>query len=197
MTVRASSVSSSQDSTRSRILSEAAQLFLARGYHGVSMREVAAAVGVTKPALYHHYEDKEMLFMAMLENTLGGLSELVARAEAQLGIRSQLETLVGELLATASDQRIGMQLAGELRHVSLERRQHFEANYRQIWMGGISRLLDEGVRRGELRTDLPTPELMRALLGLLYPLVNGRPPAQPYETARAALSIFLDGAAPR
>ncbi|KEF33741.1 MULTISPECIES: TetR/AcrR family transcriptional regulator [Deinococcus] len=186
---------SAPDTTRARILTEAARLFVASGYHGVSMREVAAAVGVTKPALYHHYADKEALFLAMLEGTLAGLARLVAHAQAQVGVRAQLETLVSDLLASAPEQRVGLQLASELRHVSPERRAAFENDYRRVWMGGLGKLIEAAAARGELRDDLPPPVLTRALLALLYPLVTGAPPSDPVGTARGLLTIYLDGAA--
>lgn len=126
MTVPPVSSPAVPDTTRARIQQEAARLFVKSGYHGVSMREVAEAVGVTKPALYHHYADKEALFLAMLEGTLAGLSRLVQAANSQVGIRLQLDTLVYELLASAPEQRVGLQLASELRHVSPERRAAFE-----------------------------------------------------------------------
>lgn len=189
--------SSTPDTTRARILTEAARLFVASGYHGVSMREVAEAVGVTKPALYHHYEDKEALFLAMLEGTLAGLSRLVTHAGTQAGVRAQLETLVAGLLASAPEQRVGLQLAGELRHVSPGRRAAFETEYRRVWMGGLTGLIEDAAARGELRGDLPPAMLTRALLALMYPLVMGAPPTDPQATARALLSVYLDGATAR
>ncbi|MBZ9714244.1 TetR/AcrR family transcriptional regulator [Deinococcus multiflagellatus] len=197
MTVPPLSVPAAPDTTRARIQQEAARLFVQSGYHGVSMREVAEAVGVTKPALYHHYADKEALFLAMLEGTLAGLSRLVQSAEAQVGIRLQLDTLVYELLASAPEQRVGLQLAGELRHVSPERRAAFEQHYRQVWVGGLTALFEAASARGELRADVPPALLTRAFLALTYPLVTGTPPADPQGTARALLAIFLDGAARR
>lgn len=188
---------SATESTRARIQTEAARLFVASGYHGVSMREVAEAVGVTKPALYHHYADKEALFLAMLDGALATLARLVAHARAQQGIRAQLETLVRDLLDTAPEQRVGLQLASELRHISPERRAAFEGEYRRVWMGGLTRLLEEAAERGELRTDLPPSALNRALLGLTYPLVSGPPGPDPHGTARALLSVFFDGVTPR
>ncbi|UQN06851.1 TetR/AcrR family transcriptional regulator [Deinococcus sp. QL22] len=184
------------DTTRTRIQTEAARLFVASGYHGVSMREVAEAVGVTKPALYHHYADKEALFLAMLDGTLAGLGRLVAHAGQQQGIRAQLEVLVSDLVASAPAQRVGLQLAGELRHVSPERRAAFEGEYRRVWMGGLTALIETAAARGELRADLPPAVLTRALLALTYPLVTGAPPADPQGTARALLGVYLDGAAP-
>ena len=192
-----SAPASPEISTRERILSEGAKLFVARGYHGVSMREVAAAVGVTKPALYHHYADKEALFLAILNGALATLSGVVERSRVQTGLRSQLFTLIHELLSSAPQQRVGLQLSGELRHISPERRAEFEGRYRAAWMGGLSELMTAAVAAGELRTDLGGPLLTRALLGLLYPLVSGPPAPDPELTARALVSLFLDGASGR
>lgn len=197
VTARAHSPFASQDSTRTRIQSEAARLFVASGYHGVSMREVAEAVGVTKPALYHHFVDKEALFLALLEGAVSSLARMVEHAQTQVGIRAQLHTLVSELLATAPETRVGLQLAGELRHVTPERRASFESEYRRVWMGGLTGLMTAAVQKGELRADLPPAAHMRAFLALTFPLVNGPALPDAGQTAQALLSIYLDGATPR
>jgi AcrR family transcriptional regulator len=51
---------------RSKIFSASVGLFAARGYDGVSMDEIAAAAGVTKPVLYDHFQSKQALFEAVL-----------------------------------------------------------------------------------------------------------------------------------
>ncbi len=48
-------------STREEILALSVPLFAARGFDGVSMRDIAVASGVTPAALYHHFSDKEQL----------------------------------------------------------------------------------------------------------------------------------------
>lgn len=161
------------------------------------MREVAEAVGVTKPALYHHFADKEALFLALLEGALSSLGSVVEHAQSQQGIRQQLGTLVSDLLATAPDQRLGLQLASELRHVSPPRRAAFETEYRRVWMGGLTALMTAAVERGELRADVPPAAHTRAFLALTFPLVNGPALPDAQQTAQALLSIYLDGATPR
>ncbi len=52
------------DITRERILNQALVQFAGVGFEGVSMRQVAAAVGVTVAALYYHFPDKEQLYLA-------------------------------------------------------------------------------------------------------------------------------------
>src|SRR3954463_11627747 len=48
------------------ILREAARLFAERGYSGVSLEDLGAAVGVSGPAVYRHFENKQALLGAIL-----------------------------------------------------------------------------------------------------------------------------------
>ena len=50
-----------------QMLDTARALFAARGYADVTMDEVAAAVGVTKPLLYNYFGNKEQLFLACMK----------------------------------------------------------------------------------------------------------------------------------
>ncbi|MEV8535274.1 TetR/AcrR family transcriptional regulator [Streptomyces sp. NPDC051211] len=56
---------------REQILSEAARLFAERGFHGVGVDEIGAAVGISGPGLYRHFAGKD----AMLAELLVGISE--------------------------------------------------------------------------------------------------------------------------
>ena len=68
---------------RERQALEAARtLFAARGFAAVTMDEVAAAVGVTKPLLYTYFGNKEQLFLACMRPAGDALVETVARAVA-------------------------------------------------------------------------------------------------------------------
>lgn len=51
---------------RQQIIDVAAELFAERGFHGVTVDDIGAAVGVTGPALYHHFSSKEELLGCML-----------------------------------------------------------------------------------------------------------------------------------
>lgn len=51
---------------RAEILAAAAELFAARGYHGVSIDDLGRAVGVSGPALYRHFSGKDALLAQML-----------------------------------------------------------------------------------------------------------------------------------
>lgn len=54
--------------TKEKILDKALEMFSKHGYHGTNMRELAAALGLTKAALYKHYKSKEEIWNCMLDN---------------------------------------------------------------------------------------------------------------------------------
>ncbi|GGO19659.1 TetR family transcriptional regulator [Microbispora rosea subsp. aerata] len=64
---------------RAEILAAAADLFAARGFHGVSIEDIGAAVGVSGPALYRHFSGKEALLTEMLLDISERLREQGAR----------------------------------------------------------------------------------------------------------------------
>jgi len=52
--------------THQAILDTARELFLKNGYAATSTRDIANAIGITQPALYHHFKDKEVIFLAVI-----------------------------------------------------------------------------------------------------------------------------------
>lgn len=57
-------------------------LFAERGYAAVTMDEIAAAVGVTKPLLYNYFGNKERLYIACMERAAESLTATIAEAVA-------------------------------------------------------------------------------------------------------------------
>lgn len=53
--------------TKKEILNAALTVFSEKGYDGALLRDISASLGITKPALYKHYESKEALWNAMID----------------------------------------------------------------------------------------------------------------------------------
>ncbi|WP_373982096.1 TetR/AcrR family transcriptional regulator [Achromobacter sp. JD417] len=64
---------------RERILEEAAKLFARSGYDGSSISDLAAAIGVSKAAIYHYYPTKQDIYDAIILQVLEGLTQTVGR----------------------------------------------------------------------------------------------------------------------
>src|SRR3712207_1118297 len=73
--------------TRRALLHAARSLFAERGYHGTAAEEIVRRAGLTRGALYHHFEDKKDLFRAVVDEMEGEIDEDIEAAErAQSGL---------------------------------------------------------------------------------------------------------------
>ncbi len=184
---------------RARIMAEATRLFMAAGYNGISMREIAEAVGVSKAGLYYHFRDKEDLFLAILHDALARLGQIVQAARAAgPPARTQVELLVCALFGLPGEQRALIRLAGhELAHLGATARTEFGRQYHAQFIGQVSALLEAAIARGELRPIEPQT-LTWLLLGMMYPFLtsdDGADARRPDQTIAALLELFFAGAA--
>ena len=65
--------------TRGRILLEASLLFAQRGYFGTSTRDIADAVKIRQPSLFHHFQAKHEIFRTLIELDLGPSIDRIRR----------------------------------------------------------------------------------------------------------------------
>jgi AcrR family transcriptional regulator len=72
----------SRDERMEQTLGVAHELFAERGYGDVTMEEIAAAVGVTKPLLYNYFGNKERLYIACMERAGDSLTRTIGTAIA-------------------------------------------------------------------------------------------------------------------
>ena len=139
-----------RESGRAGILAVARRLFMTRGYRAVTTREIAEAVGVTQPALYHHFGGKEALYIAVLEDDLARQSAAIhAAVEAEAPVRERLARLATSIAAQA-DHDLG-QMFHDLRfEISEEHRQRIGLAFRDAMMAPMLALVDTLVDDGEI-----------------------------------------------
>jgi AcrR family transcriptional regulator len=65
------------DARRRQLLDAGAELFARRSYEEISMREIAAAAGVSKPLLYHYFPSKSKLFKAAVAEKAAELANVI------------------------------------------------------------------------------------------------------------------------
>ena len=67
---------------RDQLLDVALEVFANAGFHGASMNDVAEAAGVTKPVLYQHFDSKNDLFAALLDEVGRRMRTAIDKATA-------------------------------------------------------------------------------------------------------------------
>ncbi len=94
---------------KERLLDAAEELFAAKGYSEVSVRELATTAGMNVAAVNYHFQGKENLFhevisrrfIAQRDRTLGGLNLLLSQAEGKPRVEDVIRVLVSEYMAGA------------------------------------------------------------------------------------------------
>jgi len=84
-----------------QIIYEATRLFSQEGYDGVTMKRLAAACGITEPALYRHFSSKNALYSRVLASTVDRLEnqELFRRFENESDVETLLTGLADHILS--------------------------------------------------------------------------------------------------
>lgn len=81
--------------TRQRLLEAAVGVFAARGFSAATLAEIAAGAGVTRPSLLHHFETKDHLYAAALEQVFARIRDAV---DAGVGLKGSLEVRLQGLI---------------------------------------------------------------------------------------------------
>src|SRR5215510_2089156 len=90
--------------TRERILHAALMVFARKGYHRALVDDIVLASRTSKGAVYHHFPNKEALFLALVDEFAARLAESIASAitqshgalgKVEAALRAGLETFAG------------------------------------------------------------------------------------------------------
>src|SRR5712692_7869737 len=117
---RVGPASSFDESTWQQILTAAKDLFFAKGYKGVSMKEIADAVEVMPSALYYHFpKGKEDLFTKMIQalfvdEGVAGIDQAIGTTQ---GLRERLTLLTTSLLTLPMHEHFMMLLRDAREHI--------------------------------------------------------------------------------
>ena len=98
--------------TKERILAAALEMFSQNGYAGTNIRELSASLGLVKSGVYKHYESKEAIWNALLDQMIAYYAEHFGSAEHLPPVPDSPEGLVDMTMRmvnfTVRDERIIM-----------------------------------------------------------------------------------------
>src|SRR6266700_6298718 len=167
---RVSPASPLDQGTWQQILTAAKALFFAKGYKGVSMKEIADAVQVMPSALYYHFpKGKEDLFTKMIQTLF--VDEGLAGIEQILGttqdLRERLNVLTASLLTLPIDEQFTMLLRDAREHIKDAENQRIILSLRDKIKQQVMSIFQAARDAGEIRTDMPVEALVSLYMGML------------------------------
>lgn len=165
------------EETRGNILDEATKAFVAHGFEGASINEIAAATATSKRMIYYHFGSKQGLYTAVLEAAY-------ERVGAQkIGTKQTSPTAMGALRAYAEDafqkfhaneDFVRLVMAENLNKGATMRNSE---GVRQRSAGNLSRLEEickAGIAEGSMRDDFRILDLYFAVIGVAFHAVSNR-----------------------
>ncbi|GAB3205710.1 TetR/AcrR family transcriptional regulator [Nocardia tengchongensis] len=147
---------------RSQILDGARSCFAEFGYEGATVRRLEEATGLSRGAIFHHFRDKDALFLALAQEDAGRMAEVAAN--------QGLIQVMRDMLARPEDfDWLGtrLEIARRLRN-DPEFRANWEERSTELTAATVARL-ERRKAAGALRDDVPT----EVLLGYLDLVLDG------------------------
>lgn len=144
--------SSDTTDARKRVLDVAEKLFSERGYNAVTLRDIAAEVGIRHTSLYYHVPGgKEALYIEVTERNLRhhheGLTQSIAYAESN--VRSQLHAVADWLLSQPPMDLIRMSHSDMPSVDKIQARRLMEQTF-EAMLKPIEQVLTQAQQRGEV-----------------------------------------------
>lgn len=187
---------------RGRLLEAAAAEFARKGLEDANINEISLAAGFAKGTVYNHFDSKEALFLAVVEEACelaaAGAREVSAEAPTRERLRAALASDVEWARAHEAFARV---LVREV----LTAKPRFYPRVLEAAAPFISRIreiLADGVKRGEVRADVPVEELALVFVGfgdlaLIQHWGSGGAWPSLEQIPELMTGLFLEGAAPR
>jgi TetR/AcrR family transcriptional repressor of nem operon len=185
------------DRTRERLLESGFAEIYSRGFQAASLDAIVERADVSKGALYHHFPGKHALGYAVLDEVIGGYTELrwlnPIREAAD-----PLTAIVGTMReAFHSEYEHGCplnNLSQEMSRMDEGFHQRIAALYRR-WEGGVAAALARGQQRGLVDPAVNVHDAATFIVASIegaYSLAKGRQDRAPLMACLAGITRFLE-----
>lgn len=134
------------------LLDKATRLFAEQGYESTTLRDIADAVGISRPALYHYVSSKEDFLVALVEQSRAlatSLSEL--RHRGDLDSIGKLRTLTEFLVRQRAEAPDRFRILDRSESLLPEETRSEHRRLRQGILRELTAIIDEGIANGAFR----------------------------------------------
>jgi len=163
---------STENPVRQRIVAAARRHFLAHGFRGVTMDDLAEELGMSKKTLYAHFASKNALLEAVILDKARSVEADLERitADCSTDFLAALHQLLACVLRHAEELR--PPFVRDIRREAPEMFELVEERRRDLIQRYFGKLLAEGRRAGMIRKDISTRLITEILLGTVQAIMN-------------------------
>jgi len=183
-----------QQRKRKEIFDASAHLFLDKGFHETTMREIADATGIGKSTLYDYFKSKDDIMISYFENELQQITDSAHEImnQEQSVIEKLRKIMQMHLEYLVDNKNFYLKLTIESQRLSLQSQQRIQTR-RHAYQDMLRNLIEEGIRQGELRPVNPLLAARSVFTLLSTAVFTSRPTGTPEEMLEDALVIFFEG----
>ena len=161
----------SAEGTRTLLLKAAAHLFARKGVAGITLTEIAGALGLSGPAIYNHFPSKDALFIAVVQQMYDEETLAFKRVLEPLDSVAEGLTVLLDLVPALYRDDGTLQLLGLTAQLEAAR----NPEVYQVLVDASRRrdkvaidLVERAIQQGELKPDVDAAEIGSMLLSLFY-----------------------------
>jgi AcrR family transcriptional regulator len=181
---------------RHRILHAASALFALRGFGSVSISDVAESAGLVKSSIYHHFENKEALYLAVLMDVCRYSCEQMEAGAQGATWRERLRGATRALshLTGPNSHVLSLILGGiaQTPEKHKGKKADLATPLRREFISVLVREITNGVKAGELRKMDPELSAL-ALVGVVTAVLQSAEDSSSTERVDFAFDVFLQG----
>jgi TetR/AcrR family transcriptional regulator, cholesterol catabolism regulator len=179
---------------RHEIFHQVVNVFVKKGFHETSMREIAEAAGLGKSTLYDYFKTKDEILVYFFEDQLNDLTNEAQKValqnlSADKRLRQILEIYIESLQA---NKNLFLKLTQESQRLKPQSQKQVQEK-RYAYQDLVRALIDEGIREGifrEVNSLLAARLLISGMSSVIY---GSRSTGTPQEMLRETLDIFFKG----
>jgi AcrR family transcriptional regulator len=179
---------------RHEIFHQVVNVFVKKGFHETSMREIAEAAGLGKSTLYDYFKTKDEILVYFFEDQLNDLTNEAQKVALQnLSADKRLHQIMEIYIESLqANKNLFLKLTQESQRLRPQSQKQVQEK-RYAYQDLVRALIDEGIREGIFRKVNSLLAARLLISGMSSVIYGSRSTGTPQEMLRETLDIFFKG----
>lgn len=153
---------------QNEIIQKALQLIDSNGIQGLTIKNLSKEIGISEPAIYRHFENKEDIIMSILHMFRQHSEQIMIQVSKKETVSEQMDALFEQYMHSFQNNPalVAVIFSEELFRNEGAQRELTSAIIAKN-MTQVTKMLEKGLQQGTIRNDIPCEHLAYMMLGSL------------------------------